>query len=117
MMQAPKERKQRAIKSEQPYREEGLRLAAFRNVVTGLHWKPYAENVYLDAHPYRQDENGINRIYVENALVLRQKYGITLDYTYAGDDSAFDAITVAKIRAWLKCAAGNGAEVTDEATS
>ena len=96
-------RKERKIRAKQPYREEGLRLRAYRLARHGdRDWKDYAEDAQLDAHAYRQNENGITCISPPNALLLKQHYGISLDWIYAGDDTGLPIRTIQEIRAELK---------------
>jgi hypothetical protein len=67
----------------------------------------------LDTHAYRQNENSITRIPVDNALSFRARYAITLDYVYAGGDHAFDVITAVGLRERIEQLAENGVEHSD----
>ncbi len=70
------------------HRDVGERLEAYRlaRYHQSMDWEEYASSAGIDAHAYRQNENGKVRISIDNALLLKAKHKITLDWIYAGDD-------------------------------
>jgi hypothetical protein len=83
MMQAPNQRKQRATGGQRPHVAAGRRLIDFRKShYPNVRWTEYAVDAGLSAHAYRQNENGKTLISVENALLLKRRYGIKLGWIY-----------------------------------
>jgi hypothetical protein len=82
-----KPRKQRELRAPRLFQEEGDRLKAIRAIFTGNDWKKFADDAGLNSHVYRQNENGIYLLSIENARLLKRRYRVTLDYLYTGDDS------------------------------
>lgn len=71
-------------KNDKAHAEIGQRLRRFREVVTKLKQKEFAnQNGFQDTR-YTNWETGERRIPPEHAMALCEKYGLTLDYIYRG---------------------------------
>jgi len=71
-----------------PHADIGARLKAARLSLGHDHLGDYAENAGIKPNAYSQNETGVKRIEVDAALSLKRKYGVTLDWIYAGDESS-----------------------------
>jgi transcriptional regulator with XRE-family HTH domain len=97
-------RKECDSKGMRPHREQGDRLKAFREArcpELSSH-VPYARAAGIDSHAYRRNENGKSLISVDNALRLRKRYEISLDWIYAGDYRTLPYTLAHEMFAWLR---------------
>lgn len=70
-----------------PYAEIGRRLKQLREAL-GDKYKnqtAFAKAIGVAPSTYSPWENGKRRPEIENALVMKEKFHVTLDYIYAGD--------------------------------
>ncbi len=70
-----------------PHREIGMRLRAIRRL-TGLSAKDFAAECGFGETQYANWESGYRRPLPENAAVLVDKFGVTMDFIYLGRDTA-----------------------------
>ncbi len=68
-----------------PHREIGERLRAIRRL-TGLSAKDFAAECGFGETQYANWESGYRRPLPENAAVLVDKFGVTMDFIYLGRD-------------------------------
>jgi len=69
-----------------PHREIGERLRAIRSL-TGLSAKDFAAECGFGETQYANWESGYRRPLPENAAVLVDKFGVTMDFIYLGRDT------------------------------
>ena len=89
----------RKVRQATPHAEIGKRLRSARLALGQNNLGNYAEAAGIAANAYSQHETGAKRISLEAALALRERYGLTLDYIYAGDDTGLQhglAIKISK---------------------
>lgn len=65
------------------YKEIGDRLRAFRGTL-GINQKDFAKKHNFSPTQYTNWETGERRIPPEKAMVLEERYGLTLDFIYIG---------------------------------
>ena len=75
----------------------GKRLQLTREVL-GFNQADFADRCGIARNTYNQYEMGVNRPPVEAALKLRELFGLTLDWIYAGDSSALKYELADKIK-------------------
>lgn len=64
----------------------GARLVRTRTAL-GLSQSEFAAGANLAVNTYNQYESGKNRPSIDNAILLCEVYGLTLDWIYRGDPS------------------------------
>lgn len=79
-----------------PYKDIGARLLWHRESLD-LQQKDYAALIGAKRSIYSLWESGSNRITVDYALKLRDRYGLSLDFIYAGNA---DALPTSLRNAW-----------------
>lgn len=67
-----------------PFEDIAARLKMAR-AVEGVDQKTFAAEAGLNLSQYKNWETGAYRISLDGALMLRERYGITLEYIYVGD--------------------------------
>jgi transcriptional regulator with XRE-family HTH domain len=75
----------------------GKRLKLSRTAL-GLGQGEFADRLDIARNTYNQYEKGVNKPPVESALKMRELFGLTLDWIYAGDPSALKWELADKIR-------------------
>lgn len=85
-----------------PHAAIGARLGAFRLALGHKKLGEYAEAAGIAGNTYSQNESGVKRIDVEPATKLKHRYGITLDWIYAGDPDALPYAVVAAMQKYLR---------------
>ncbi|KZL02293.1 MULTISPECIES: helix-turn-helix transcriptional regulator [unclassified Pseudovibrio] len=73
-------------KTPKQFQEIGERLRKIREH-TGLNQQEFAEKHGFNRTRYNHWENGIRRISLDCAYVIRETYDITLDYIYLGREA------------------------------
>lgn len=86
------------IDEDHPYADVGDRLRWHRKHVVDMNQVDYAASIGVKRARYGHWESGYQRITIESALVLRTKYGLSLDFIYAG---IADALPMTVRNAWL----------------
>lgn len=79
-----------------PYGDIAERLLWHRNLL-GLSQQEYAEKIGTKRSAYSLWEAGSHRLSLNGALALRQRFGLSLDFMYAGID---DALPMTLRNAW-----------------
>lgn len=74
----------RAMMSEQPYAEIGVRLRAIRMAFSDMNQGEWAKKIGFNRTQYSNWENGQRRIPVDQAEKLCDLFGLTLDFVYRG---------------------------------
>ncbi len=77
----------RMTNTAKPYLDIAARVRWHRSL-TGLNQQAYATKVGIKRSQLSNWESGIQRISVDGALLLREMYGLSLDFIYAGNDDA-----------------------------
>ncbi|ORE94129.1 transcriptional regulator, XRE family protein [Stappia sp. 22II-S9-Z10] len=80
-----------------PYLDIAERLRWHREVVEGVNQEEYAARAGLKRAQFSNWESGIGRLSIDGALALRETYGLSLDFMYAGND---DALPMTLRQAW-----------------
>lgn len=80
-----------------PFKDIGDRIRWHREVVERVEQKPYAARAGLTPTQLSNWETGYSRLSIDGALRLRETYGLSLDFLYAGID---DALPMTLRRAW-----------------
>lgn len=80
-----------------PYADIAERLLWHRSLL-GLSQAEYAEKLGVKRSAYSLWEAGSHRLSLNGALALRQRFGLSLDFMYAGID---DALPMTLRNAWL----------------
>lgn len=75
----------------------GRRLQLSRAAL-GVSQSEFADRCEIARNTYNQYEKGVNKPPVEAALKMRELYGLTLDWIYAGDPSTLRHDLADKIR-------------------
>lgn len=80
-----------------PYAEIADRLKWHRDLM-GMTQQEYADQLNVKRARYSRWEGGIDRLSLDGALVLRAKYGLSLDFLFEGID---DALPMTLRNAWI----------------
>lgn len=75
----------------------GKRLQLSREAL-GVSQSEFADRCEIARNTYNQYEKGVNKPPVDAALKMRELYGLTLDWIYAGDPSTLRHEIADKIR-------------------
>jgi transcriptional regulator with XRE-family HTH domain len=75
----------------------GLRLKLSRTAL-GLGQGEFADRLDIARNTYNQYEKGVNKPPVESALKMRELFGLSLDWIYAGDPTFLRWELAEKIR-------------------
>jgi hypothetical protein len=70
--------------ADKKYKEMAERLVSIRRALSYENIREYSENAGIPYKSYHQCENGTHSISVRNAIRLRERYGISLDFIYCG---------------------------------
>lgn len=81
-----------------PYADIGQRLRWHREHVVQMNQRDYAAAIDVKRATYTCWETGTQRLSLNGALVLREKYGLPLDWLFLGID---DALPMTLRNAWL----------------
>lgn len=83
--------------SARPFADIGARIRWHREHVEAAEQKAYAARAGLTDKQLSNWETGYSRLSIDGALRLRETYGLSLDFLYAGID---DALPMTLRRAW-----------------
>ncbi len=86
------------MSTEHPFSDIGDRIRWHRKDYEGLSQGDYAERAGLKRAQLANWETGQFRLSLDGALALRETYGLSLDFIYAGN---FDALPATVRRAWM----------------
>lgn len=81
-----------------PYADIGHRLRWHREQIVQMNQRDYAAAIDVKRATYTCWETGTQRLSLNGALVLREKYGLPLDWLFLGID---DALPMTLRNAWL----------------
>ena len=84
-------------KKTRPFEDIATRLKWHRTKVLGQTQAEFVESIGVKRSAYSLWEAGTQRLSLDGALVLRKKYGLSLDFLYEGND---DALPMALRNAW-----------------
>ena len=86
-----------ATQMQKPFSDIATRLKWHRDMLD-LTQEEYAKTLGVKRSRYSKWEAGADRLSLDGALVLRRKYGLSLDFMYEGID---DALPMTLRNAWL----------------
>lgn len=82
-----------------PYADIADRLRWHREEILNLKQEEYATSIGIKRSAYSLWEAGTHRLSLDGALALRTRYGLSMDFMYAGID---DALPMTLRNAWLE---------------
>lgn len=71
-----------------PFEDIAARLKWHREIIEGLTQAEYSAAFGLQRAAYSQWEAGLQRLSLNGALALHQRFGLSLDWLFLGDDGA-----------------------------
>ena len=85
------------VEKPRPYSDIADRLKWHREAVMSLTQEEFATSIGVKRSAYSLWEAGTHRLSLDGALAIRNRYGLSLDFLYAGID---DALSMTLRNAW-----------------